>query len=113
MKKLLWLILAGLLAGAPADAATLHRKEVVLFGAAKFKPKLDLKFTAALPQVVNYTRAGSRSCLFSAGLLVTLSANTPCIDYNPTTLNAARLLIAEASTTPLIESKFSAGSTGG
>src|SRR5712664_425562 len=113
MKKLLWLILAGLLAGAPADAATLHRKEVVLFGAAKFKPKLDLKFTAALPQVVNYTRAGSRSCFSSAGLLVTLSANTPCLDYNPTTLNAAGLLIEESRTNLLIQSQFASGWTGG
>jgi hypothetical protein len=68
---------------------------------------LDLIFLGsnALDPRITYTRSGVATIFNSNGLLETLSANQPRLDYNPDTLQPKGLLIEESRTNLLLYSR--------
>jgi hypothetical protein len=70
-------------------------------------PSIDLNFlasTTALPPGVVFSRASSRSCTNSSGVIVTVTTNNPCLDYNPSTLAYIGLSVEAAATNLLVQS---------
>lgn len=69
-------------------------------------PKLALDFTtAALDPRVTFTRSGNTATVTnSSGVIVSVNADIPRFDYNPTTLLCNGLLIEESRTNVLLNS---------
>jgi hypothetical protein len=99
--KRFWLVLgllAGAIGGAFGQGVSLP---IILQPVTSTVPSIDLNFlasTTALPPGVVFSRASSRSCTNSSGVIVTVTTNNPCLDYNPSTLAYIGLSVEAAAT---------------
>lgn len=68
-------------------------------------PVTSFNFLTGVDAAITYTRSGSANLYNSSGIITAATANTPRIDYNPTTLAVNGLLLEKAATNLALQSQ--------